>query len=310
MSLPRYRPYEATAADFQIGLKPMDKSQWLDLNGYASYLPQKRARLAADSQRYYRSLPSSLAAQGELLQAVTAHLLEHHGAEFASDGRRLTCRIDGVTHDLEAAQEPLLTLSQFIVEDFVILQEEAGKIVITAAANPYTSSGRIIASVGGGIPWAHEPVPGLNDKLGPRIDRILVNVREGVPAERFNWLVTAIGALLFPADSHAANAAASAEMARILADDPGRCGELLFIRAERQTLLRLPQTGAVAFSIHTYSDPLSSIARHRESLTGMAAALASYSPERLGYSAMTGLRDPVIRWIEQQLAELADPLPA
>ena len=310
MPLPRYRPYQNAAPDFQIGLKPMETSQWLDTDDFAGYMPLKRARLADDPQLYYRSLPQSQAAQAELLETVVAHLLTAHAKDFTLRGRTLHCHIDGSHHDLDTGEEPLLILSRFIVEDFVLLQQQDGNVAITAAANPYTSSGRIIASVGGGMPWAHEPVPGLNATLGSRIDRILVNVREGVPAERFNWMVTAIGALLFPPDSHAANAAASEIAARLLGAEPGHCGEHLWIRVERQTLLRLPKTKAIAFSIHTYSDPLSSIAGDAESLKGMAAALQGYSPERLAYSAMTELRTPLLAWTATQLARLEAPVPA
>ncbi len=302
MSLPHYRPYRNAAAEFQIGIRPMNGDRWLDVSDHAGYMPRKRARLADDLQRYYRSLPQSREAQAELLEIVTAHLLAEHPTLFSLRGRTLHCHIDQTQHELDGSDEPLLILSRFIVEDFVILQEDGGRMGVTAASNPYTSSGRVVSSVGSDIPWAHVPVPGLNDTLGPRIDRILANVRPGVPAERFNWVVTAIGALLFPPEAHAANNAAADEAAQVLADDPALCGEMLWIRTERQTLLRLPRTSAVAFSIHTYSDPLSSIAKDAGSLTGMAAALRSYTAERLRYSAMTGLREPLLAWIEAQLA--------
>ncbi|MCX7345194.1 MAG: DUF3445 domain-containing protein [Alphaproteobacteria bacterium] len=81
-----------------------------------------------------------------------------------------------------------------------------------------------------------------------------------------------------------------------------RCGDRLWIRSERQTFMRLPRTMALAFGIHTYSDPLSALADDRESLAALHKLLGDYTEERLSYSAMLGLRDPVRRWIEDRLA--------
>lgn len=303
MSAPLHTPYRNAAADFQIGLRPTAAQAWLDVtSGYADYLPLKRARLRHDEARYYRALPRSLPAQEELLNAAVAHLCADHAKAFARVGAELNCKIDGITHALDQVDvEPLRLLSDVIEEDLIILEAVDGQMIITAASNPYTSSGRIIASVGGAMTFAHAPVPQLNDQMGARVERILSNLKAGVLAERFNWLLTAIGTLLFPPDSHAANAEASARTAQILMDDDTLCGELLYIRTERQTLLKLPDSGAVAFAIHTYSDPLSAIAKDRESLAGMRDALASYSAARLGYSAMTDIRAPVLRWIDRRL---------
>ncbi|MGL4592409.1 MAG: heme-dependent oxidative N-demethylase subunit alpha family protein, partial [Aestuariivirga sp.] len=107
---------------------------------------------------------------------------------------------------------------------------------------------------------------------------------------------------LCPAGSHDANVAMARKVAASLADDHRRCGDCLWIRSERQTFMRLPQTMALAFGIHTYSDPLSSLANDRESLAALHRLLGAYTEERLSYSAMLDLRDPVLRWIEDRLA--------
>jgi len=66
---------------------------------------------------------------------------------------------------------------------------------------------------------------------------------------------------------------------------------------ERQTLTRLPESRAVAFSLHTYSDPLASIQDDTESVRAMLALLRSYSPERLKYSEMDIIREPLMAWL-------------
>jgi len=302
-ALPLHRPYLSSGALFQIGTRPMDPSQWLAIGpDHASFLREKRARLKANSLPFYRTAPGSLPAQTELRDRVVADLLAHHADVFTLADGCLVDRVDGTSHELDSpGVEPLAAISQFLEEDFILMQQVDGQDRITAASNAYSSSGRIVASVGRNITWAHQFVPALNDQLGPRIDRVLGNIKVDAPVERFNWLLTPIASRLFPEDPHTANMAAVGSINAALAGDPARAGEMLWIRVERQTLLRLPESGALAFSIYTYSDPLSLIAGDRESLAAMHRLIGSYSEDRMTYAAMAPIREPVLKWLESQL---------
>lgn len=302
-ALPLHRPYLTSGALFQIGTRPMEPTQWLAIGpDHAAFLREKRARLQANPLPFYRTTPGSLPAQIELRDRVVAYLLQHHADVFSMADRRLVDRVDGMAHVLDSPGiEPLAVISQFLEEDFILLQQVDGQDQITAASNAYSSSGRIVSSVGRSIPWAHKFVPTLNEQLGPRIDRVLGNIKVDAPVERFNWLLTPIASRLFPEDPHAANAVAVDKINGALVEDPACAGEILWIRVERQTLLRLPESGTLAFSIYTYSDPLSSIARDRESLEAMHRLIGSYSEDRMNYAAMAPIRGPVLNWLESQL---------
>lgn len=298
---PYYRPYRWAAAEFQLGLRPFTPDRWISMEAdYARNMREKRELLAAYPDRYYRTLPSSLPAQRELLDRVAAHLLADHADRFARVGSALRSLDTGAAFELgEGDIEPLLLLSQFIEEDFMLIEEIGGQAIVSAASNAYSSSGRLVASVGRAIDWAHIPVPGLSALLGKRIDRVVGSVHAETPGERFNWQLTPMASIFFPRDDpHAANAAAMHAIIDTLRAHPEQAGELLWIRVERQTLSRLPESRAVAFSLHTYSDPLSSIQHDSESLRAMLALLRAYSPERLHYSEMDIIREPVIAWLE------------
>ncbi|WP_373503373.1 DUF3445 domain-containing protein [Aestuariivirga sp.] len=303
-ALPKHRPYRNSGAIFQIGLKPMDPERWLDTGpDHAAFMAMKRERLKGRPPLFYRSIPESFDAQSELLNAVTAQVLKCHGAQFKMDGGHLIDLVDGSRHDLaDTSLEPLEIVGNALEEDFILFQKRAGQDIITAASNAYTSSGRIVSCVGRDMRYAHDPVPGLNEQLAARIDRVLANIQKGAPVVRFNWFITAISSRLFPQGWHEANVSASEQVARSLHEDHRLAGELLWLRVERQTFLRLPETEALAFGIHTYSDQLSSISNDRESLEAMHRLLGEYSKDRLNYSAMLATRAPVLRWIEDKLA--------
>jgi hypothetical protein len=307
-SLPLYRPYRWAAADFQVGLRPMKPDLWVLMGaGHEAIMREKRERLAAFPRLYYRTLPGSLAAQCELRERVIAHLVSDYPEHFERTGSLVNSRGTGVECDLtDHSIEPLLQLSNLIEEDFMLIQEVDGAPRITAASNAYSSSGRLVASVGRDIEWAHQPVPGLTRQLGPRINRVLDSVHTATPCERFNWQLTPMSTIFFPHDDpHAANAAAMHGICQSLCENPDRAGDLLWIRVERQTLSRLPESRAVAFSLHTYSDPLSSLRTDAESVRAMLALLRAYSEERWKYSEMDIVREPVIAWLESVANESA-----
>ncbi|MFO1132724.1 MAG: DUF3445 domain-containing protein [Hyphomicrobiales bacterium] len=299
---PRHKPYLTSGAAFEIGLRPLATEQWLDIGpDHAAFMAAKRARLAGRPPLYYRSLERSRPAQAELLRLAAQHLLAHHGEAFSADGDTLVDQIDGSRHELgDGGREPLDVLGGLVEEDFVLFAREEDRDIVIAASNAYTSSGRIVSCVGRNMHFAHEPVPGLNEQLGPRIDRVIANVQPGKPVVRFNWFVTPISSRLYPPtqEDYAGPAAAVAQQ---LAEDHRKAGEMLWLRVEHQTFMRLPETGALAFGIHTYSDPLSSIAEDRASLAALKQLIGSYSDDRLDYGGMLVNRAAILRWIEDRL---------
>ena len=298
---PLYRPYRWAAADFQLGLRPIRPETWILIGAdHVQIMRQKHERLSRFRPYYYRTLPASLPTQRELRNRVTTHLVSDHPASFEKLGSVVRSVITGQTLDLDDdSVEPLLQLSYLIEEDFMLLDEGSGVPRITAAANAYSTSGRLAASVGHDMEWTHAPVPQLTEKLGVKINRVIRTVHTATPCERFNWQVTPMASVFFPhTDPHAANAAAMHHVAAELRADPARAGDLLWLRVERQTLSRLPDSNSVAFSLHTYSDPLSSIRSDLESVRALLTLLRNYTEERWKYSEMDIVRKPLLLWLE------------
>jgi dimethylamine monooxygenase subunit A len=301
---PAYQPYRWASVDFTLGLGPVRKSEWIQFSPrHADNMREKRGRLSAQFDRYYRTLAESVNAQRELRDRVVAHLATDHTDRYALAGSTLTSHHESLAWHLDDPNvEPLRQLSDIIEEDFMLLQELHGVMRITASSNAYSSSGRLVSAVGQTVHWAHIPVPTLSDTLGVRIDRVLSSVHEDTPCERFNWQVTPMGTLFFPHDPHRANADAMRAVCDALCRDPGTAGELLFIRVERQTLSRLPASGAVAFSLHTYSDPLSVLEADPQAAHSMLRLLEGYSDSRWHYSEMDIVREPLLNYLRRVAA--------
>jgi hypothetical protein len=195
-------------------------------------------------------------------------------------------------------------LGKIVEEDFILIERVDGADIISAASNAYTTSCRIVSSVGRSMRFAHEFVPGLNDQLGARIDRVLANVQASAPVVRFNWVLTSIADRLFPEGAHDANAEAADRTAAELEADYRKAGDRLWLRVERQTFVRLPESRALAFGIYTYSHPLSSLSEDSQSLEAIHRLLGEYSQDRLRYAAMLQIRAPAMRWLEANLEKV------
>jgi hypothetical protein len=302
-SVPHFRPYRWAGPEFQVGLQPIGTGDWLLIDaGYEDFMRTKREHLSRSTESFYKTMPGSHGAQRELRGMVAAHLAEVHSSLFSLCGATLKCSAGNHAWNLrDESVEPLWQLSDFVQEDFMLLQEIGGKTTITAASNAYSSSGRLVAAVGRDVRWAHEPVPDLTALHGSRIDRILGSVHEDAPCARFNWQLTPLASVFFPPDPHAANRAALKSVSARLSEDPSLAPSLLHMRVERQTLRRLPETRAVAFSIHTYSDPLSSLTEDPAALQAVLSLLKNYPGARLQYTEMEAVYAAVMAWIETQL---------
>jgi len=93
----------------------------------------------------------------------------------------------------------------------------------------------------------HGPVPGGDPGLASRIGRIFSGLRPGPILQRFNWTVQ-LGCERFTPERPGLD---------------GHAVEDLCLRVERQTIRKLPRSGAILFTIRICTDPLLPILENR-----------------------------------------------
>ncbi|MBS0124158.1 heme-dependent oxidative N-demethylase family protein [Thetidibacter halocola] len=218
------------------GIAPLDPAEWLHVDdAYAAQMAERARLLAEHAEAVLWQDPSADAAVRELLDMVLEALPEG----FARDGDRVTCP-DGrrVTVDRDAA---LRSLNALVQEDFCILMKDEGEAehVLRAAILCFPASWMLSEKAGRPLLAIHAPVHEYPGDLARRVQRLFDGVRPGRPLWRFNALWYADPTLHQPRSVHAPRPA----------QERAQGG---FLRSERQCILRLPQSGAVVFSIHTY----------------------------------------------------------
>jgi hypothetical protein len=136
---------------------------------------------------------------------------------------------------------PLLTLGRLVQEDLCLMEKQGEESVMTGAILCFPASWTLAQKIGKPMTGIHRPVHHYDEDVARRVQRLFDLVRVGQPLERYNALVYDDPALHTP---------------RREFDTRPYAVERLYMRSERQCILRLPETGAVVFSIHTYLVPM------------------------------------------------------
>lgn len=126
----------------------------------------------------------------------------------------------------------------------------------------------------------HMPnVPHYASKLQTGMDRFFLRLSASQPYQRFNYAVTVSPELYHPESHHNL----TPEILAARGDEGGKGIDGLWLRVERQTLLRLPTSGAVLFSIRTYMTPMREVTADKEVAKALRTQVESYGVEVAGY---------------------------
>lgn len=227
------------------GMQPLDlEHDWLWQD--AAFAPQMALRDALvtgpERETVFRQLPEGIAASEELLATVLGHLARTEGYTVTPDA---VTRPDGVTVVLDDA--PLALLGRLVQEDFLVLERGPGDSEhrLTGGILCFPSRWSLEEKMARGLLGIHEPVPFYADTLARRVQRFFDAIKAGRGLWRANWLLHTLPELHQPRKT----AGRKRDMS----------GTGLWLRVERQSLTRLPETGAVIFVVKTDIAPVASL---------------------------------------------------
>lgn len=216
------------------GILPVEGRDWLRIDD--AYAPQMALRdrlIAGQPDVVHALLPKARPAADELYRTVLDWLRTEPG--FALTATAAT-RPDGVTVPLDPAR-PLPTLGRLLQEDLCLMEREAQEYALTGAILCFPASWSLAQKLGRPLTGIHDPVPVYDADIARRVARLFDAIRPGQPLWRMNYLTYDDFVLHQP---------------RREGEKRPQPTDHVYIRSERQCLLRLPVTGAVVFTIHTY----------------------------------------------------------
>ena len=222
------------AAQRAAALAPLPRMQpvagnWLSVDdAYAAQIGEKQRLLAARRDAVLWQDAQAAGAVAELVAVVLAEVAGHPAfavagnAVMTPDGRQV--KVEGLS-DLGAV----------VQEDLCLLERRDENWVLTAALLCFPASWTLAEKAGRPMRRIHAPVAPYDEGVAMRVDRLFAGVQPGRPLWRANCLGYADAALHQPRSEAA----------------PRQDAVARYDRSERQTILRLPESGAVAFAIHT-----------------------------------------------------------
>jgi len=217
------------------GAQPLEINDWLCIDeAYAAQMAERVRLIDTIPDKVHALLPQAHAAADELYTMIAARLpglgfRQMNGEWFCPDGRRVA----------DDRAQPLLTLGRLLQEDFCLLQPgPGGSHLLTGAILCFPASWTLSQKIGRSLLGIHIPVDSYDANIAARVQRLFDAIRPEQPLWRANALDYADPALYQPRREGETR--------------PAGEGGKAYIRSERQCLLRLPQSRAVVFSIHTY----------------------------------------------------------
>ena len=215
------------------GIQPVQGRDWLRVDeAYAGQMALRDRLIAGQPQVVHGLLPDARPAADELYQTILNWLSSEPG--FTLTPTHVT-RPDGVTVKLDPDQ-PLLALGRLVQQDLCLMESNGAEYDLTAAILCFPASWTLAQTLGRPMTGIHQPVEIYDEALATRVHRLLSAIRPEQPLWRMNFFTYDDFMLHHP---------------RVEGDWRRQPTGKSYVRCERQTLLRLPETQAVLFAIHT-----------------------------------------------------------
>jgi dimethylamine monooxygenase subunit A len=269
-----------------MGLRPLDVATWFDIDEWrSSDLNQKEALLSKSRERVVASLDHSTGAQEELWTEVVHNLMRYHPGVIEERGSSFVDRATGIVAE---DVHPIVRAAFLVQEDLCVLQKNDDRWVLSAACVCFPSRWSLVSKIGRSLDEIHDPVPHYETTLAAPVNRFFERLTPEKPVWRLNWSVLDSSELSLPSpDARRKNEIA----------DPA---DHLWFRVERQTLRRLPRSGAIVFTIRTYIEQFSHVVeRSPEHREAFSVAFETVDEQTALYKGWKELLVPLRQWLGQ-----------
>jgi len=273
-----------------MGLTPQSEAEWLAPDAsLREILVEKRELLATRHESVFRALPEAAAASVELLRLLAGHLAQRFPSVYRFDGEHdLFNGASGETWDIAAPPlHPLDVAGRLVAEDLCLLQASKEGYRLIGASLCFPNRWLLDEKVGRPLDIIHAPVPGFAPALQRPVEHFFAALKPDRILDRVNWGIADDSARFQPSGRDA-DAAIT----------PANAGSALFLRVERQTLRRLPQSQAVLFTIRTEITPLDRVIGTRDDAIHLAGAIRDMDPATLRYKHLTAVAPALLTWLD------------
>jgi hypothetical protein len=256
MPFPFPLPFDGKPHRWTMGLRPLALEDWLWIDErYETEVALRRELLDQRHDEVFQIRPEAEIASSEVLKLVLAFLEKQHPERYQQIQEDKSLASAQTTSEMVArALHPLELAGRLVQEDLCVMQaapedaEDAGEYRLTAAALCFPTRWNLREKIGHPMSEIHDPVPGYREQINAPVNQFMRRLKPEKPMWRVNWSLNEDPTLFQPGGHGSAEAASHLT--------PENAGAEVFLRLERQTLRRLPQTEAILFTIRILQCPL------------------------------------------------------
>jgi len=140
MSVPRHTPFDGSSKLFQIGLKPLDPADWIDVDErLPAYLMEKDGRWRERPDEVFAAEPDTGDAQRELREMLVAYLPVRFPDLYRRESEAMRIGPDRLV-PLGGDEPPLLIAARLVEDDLVLMRRGESGWRLAAASMCFPSS--------------------------------------------------------------------------------------------------------------------------------------------------------------------------
>ncbi len=318
---PHFAPFKAGEFRWSMGLTPLDLDDWIQVDSYSpSDLAEKERLLAERHSDVFDAYPEGLPGSREVLALLADHLPTRFPELYERDDDDLIYLPTDQRWSLDDnTLHPLDLAARLVQEDLCLMRRDPDDDVyrLIAASVCFPTGWTLADKMGGSVAAIHAPIPNYDSQLGSTMDRFFDRIKVDRPVLRLNWNLMTDPSLYQPSRNERSTSDRRNSRSELSTSDrrskshvrkqsipvtPDNAGDRLWLRVERQTLRRLPQTQDILFTIRILVRPLSQIGKQANDpneASRLRAALQAVPPEVRNYKGLPRVLDTALAYLSQ-----------
>ncbi|EYE99130.1 heme-dependent oxidative N-demethylase family protein [Aspergillus ruber CBS 135680] len=302
-----YRPFRYGPKYFiTMGLRSMKWDEWIELdNHYFRYHADKNRRIKERGTKSCMTAPEAMDGAIELLEELCTYLPERYPTMFLKTPTGITNLATNESFNITTRplpEDPMATSARLIQDDLALMIERPdGDYYLLAGAILLPGFWRLQDKFGMRLSEIHTSgdVPQYKEKLEKGMMNFFRRLRPEDPVLRNNYFIQVDDNLAWSGSIGPEDL----EEVSWNTAQKDKAIEHHFFRSERQSLRRLPRSGAVVFTIRTYFEPIAEIVKELYVPGRLASAIRSWGDDVSRYKGKEKYEGVLLEYLDRKHEE-------